>query len=154
MADIPDTRLGAFPNLTYGHLFGEPKDLPHLEGTGRSGLSPTFFSGPNEPLFPTDATLPLYEAERIYQKMKLAGYTSSLLHAMGALEKPNVKTPNLANELHPLFDKPMWAPEGTVQIEGGLRGDYAAYNDVVWNAMLPSLRLASKILENVHCWPW
>jgi len=27
-------------------------------------------------------------------------------------------------------------------------------NDVVWDAMQPALRLASKILENSHSWPW
>jgi hypothetical protein len=154
MANIPNTRLGALANMTYGHLFGEPEGLPHLAGTGRSGLSPTYFSGQNEPLFPTDAMLPLYEAERLYQKMKLSGYTTSLLHAMGALEKPQVKTPNLNNQIHPMFDKPQWAPVGTVDLDYGLQGKYEIHNPLVWNALLPSLRLASKFLNNVHCWPW
>ena len=154
MADIPNTRLGDLPNLSYGHLFGEPRDLPHLVGTGRSGLSPTFFSGPNEPLFPDEALLPLHEAERLYQKMKLSGYTSALLHAMGALDKPAVKAPNLTNEIHPMLDKPMWAPVGTVDLENREDGQYHAWNPIVWNAVLPSVRLASRFLENVHCWPW
>lgn len=156
MADIPDTRLGALANVSYGHLFGESESLPHLQGTGRSGLSPTFFSGPREPLFPTDAQMPLYEAERLYQKMKLSGYTSSTLHAMGALEKPTVKIPNLTNEIHPMFDKPQWAPagSGTVNLDYGLEGKYEIHNPLVWNALLPSLRLASKFLKNVHCWSW
>jgi hypothetical protein len=151
---IPETRIGTLPDLTYGHLYGENTDLPHLQGTGRSGLSPAFYSGPHETLFPPEGFEPLYESERIYQRIKLAGYTSSTLHAMGALEKPDVKTPNLVNEVHPLFDKPMWAPYGTANLDYGLEGSYVVHNDLVWNALLPSLRLASKFLENAHCWPW
>lgn len=142
--------------MRYGYLFGEPRELPHLVGTGRSGLSPTFFSGPNESLFPPDNILPLFEAERLYQKMKLSGYTTSTLHAMGALQKQGIKLPNLSNEIHPMFDKPMWAPPGTgtVNLDYGLEGTYEIHNPLVWNAMLPSLRLASRFLKNVHCWPW
>jgi hypothetical protein len=151
---IPETRIGALPNLTYGHLYGENAELPHLEGTGRSGLSPAFYSGPREAPFPSEGVLPLYEAERMYQRSKLAGYTSSTLHSMGALDKSDAKPPNLANEVHPIFDKPMWAPEGTMPLDYGLPGYYTASNDRVWNALLPSLRLASKFLENAHCWPW
>jgi len=156
MADIPDTRLGGLPDVKYGYLFGEPQDLPHLAGTGRSGLSPTFFSGPNEGLWPPDNILPLFEAERLYQKMKLSGYTTSTLHAMGALQKTSVKIPNLENEVHPLFDKDMWAPAGTgtVDLDYGLPGKYEIHNPLVWNAMLPSLKLASRFLKNAHCWPW
>lgn len=156
---LPTTRpnppvIGGLPHLTYGHQYGENSTLKHLRGTGRSGLSPRYWPGPGEPQFPSQEAVSEYDLERSYQREMLGGFTSSTLHAMGALDKPYVKPSNLDNEIHPFFDRQKWEIHGTIPLEYGLKGTYTAHNDMVWNAMLPSLRLASKFIENAHCWPW
>jgi hypothetical protein len=145
------TASGSLPNLNYGYLYGENEDLDHLRGTGRSGLSPRYWP---EVSFPTEDAVRQWVSERSYQRIWLDGYTSSTLHAMGALDKPDVKPASLDNQVHPVFDRRMWATYGTIPLGHGLEGNYTAQDDLIWYAMLPSLRLASKLVENAHCWPW
>jgi hypothetical protein len=153
---VDATALGGFTNLRYGQVYGENEDLDHLRGTGRSGLSPRYWPEDHEPQFPTQFALMDYGLERSYQRTMLHGFTSSTLHAIGALDKPDVKPPNLDNQIHPIFDRDhdMWVGIGTMPLDHGLPGTYTAHNDIIWNAMLPSLRLASKLVENAHCWAW
>jgi hypothetical protein len=104
-------------------------------------------------------------------QVALHGFTTAELIDLGALattnEETNVLPNNLAGDVHQAFAIDRWEtsvpahfkrkhmfPLGN-DLNGYPRpGHYTANNLLVWNALLPSLRLASKFLENAHIFPW
>jgi hypothetical protein len=115
----------------------------------------------------------IWDSENAYDldQVALHGFTTAELIDLGALaatnEETNVLPNNLAGDVHPAFAIDKWEtrvpahfqrkhmfPLGK-DLDGYPRpGHYTANNLLVWNALLPCLRLASKFLENAHIFPW
>lgn len=104
-------------------------------------------------------------------QLALHGFTTAELIDLGALattnEETNVLPNNLEGDVHPAFAIDKWETSVPAHFrrksmfplgydsDGYLRpGHYTANNLLVWNALLPCLRLASKFVENAHIFPW
>jgi hypothetical protein len=75
---------------------------------------------------------------------------------------------NNLGSIHPIFAQDNWEEDILVQFAGkrkldplgkdhnnGLRDGYwTAHNPLVWKVLEPSLKLASKFVENAHIFPW
>jgi hypothetical protein len=115
----------------------------------------------------------IWDFENAYNvdKVALHGFTIAELIDLGAFaatnEETNVLPNNLKNELHPAFSIDKWEtavptyftrkhafPLGPDSNGRPRPGNYTANNLVVWKALLPCLRLASKFLEYAHIFPW
>lgn len=153
---------------TEGHR-GRAK-LPHLTKTVRSGLSP--IRRPERETRQTHHTDAIWaaltaendiesqnhKAEESHQRWKFRGFTSLELEDLGALptmSDENFKKPTLDNPIHPIFERKKWKEKDPWQPLGnGRPGNWVASNDLVWEAMQPSLRLATLFLTNFHIFPW
>lgn len=125
---------------------------------------------------PTDA-IParnsIWDSQNAYDldQVVLHGFTIADLIDLGALaatnEETNVLPNNLAGDVHPAFAIDKWETSVPIHFKrkhmfplsnnfGGLPrpGNYTANNLLVWKALLPCLRLASKFVENAHIFPW
>jgi hypothetical protein len=133
---------------------------------------------PEEPesASPTDAIPPgngLWDSKNGHNidKVALHGFTIAELIDLGALaannEEKNVLPNNLEGDVHPAFAIDKWEtrvpahfkrkhmfPLGNDSDGRPRPGNYTANNLLVWNALLPCLRLASKFVENAHIFPW
>tara|TARA_R110002060_G_scaffold10849_5_gene15946 strand:+ start:826 stop:1056 length:231 start_codon:yes stop_codon:yes gene_type:complete len=56
-------------------------------------------------------------------------------------------------ELHPLLQHHLWLPS-RIPVEDGFPEVLSADNDVVWNVMMPSLLLATLMLQNAYMVVW
>ena len=72
----------------------------------------------------------------------------------GCWYKPDAKPSDLKTPVHPLFKKDRWEKKGTLDIGDGTKGKWEYRNEVVREALMPSLRLASLLLANSALWPW
>lgn len=105
------------------------------------------------------------------ENVVLHGFTIDELIDLGALvatnEETNVLLNNLEGHVHPAFSIDKWEtsvashfkrkhmyPLGPDSNGRHRPGSYTANNLVVWKALLPCLRLASKFVENAHIFPW
>jgi len=99
-------------------------------------------------------------------QVALHGFTTADLIDLGALaatnEETNVLPNNLEGTVHPAFALDKWEISVPVHFKRkhmfplgrDLDGYYTANNMLVWRALLPCLRLASKFIENAHIFPW
>lgn len=104
-------------------------------------------------------------------EVALHGFTVNELIDLGAFpasdNEKNAQANNLENDVHPAFSFDKWETDVPTHFtrkhtfalspdwSGQPRpGNYTARNLIVWRALLPSLRLASKFLENAHIFPW
>ncbi|TVY83745.1 hypothetical protein LSUE1_G001148 [Lachnellula suecica] len=135
------------------------------KATGRSGLTPV------DSLFPVDLKKPTGKAlqdrkldRRMedYQRANLYGFTTRELVELDAITSRNLKTPNISNNILPVMGKDRWEIQpdtqygrtGSYPIGKGYSGDWNVRNPIVWAAIQPSLRLASRMLMNFHLLPW
>lgn len=82
------------------------------------------------------------------------GFTSWELMDAGALNKQDADPTGLAGiAIDKFFARKRWL-KGEIDIGEGFEGKFEGGNDVVWEALLPSLRLASVIIWNMKYWPW
>jgi len=63
------------------------------------------------------------------------------LYDLEVVEKPNLLPQNLTNPIHPIFERDRWVK--ITDDHWDVKGD-----DAAWEALVPCLRLASKILTN------
>ena len=93
-----------------------------------------------------------------FQRERLCDFIIDELQDMGCWDKPDAKPSDLTGPLHPLYRKGRWQvmlPEDPGRIIGsGVPGVWSALNPKGWEALQPVLQLASKIISNIHVWPW
>lgn len=143
----------------YAELFGVAPQWVGLDGT-HSGLTPL---GPPRPLLDSQLDVPMATQIEIedYQRFMLRGFTAQMLLDIDAITNRELNPTDLNVPLHPLLERQRWM-EFTDEYLQTLppnyiptRADqYSASIDSVWNVMLPSLRLVSVILTNIHSHPW
>ncbi|TVY91478.1 hypothetical protein LAWI1_G004476 [Lachnellula willkommii] len=131
------------------------------DGHNCSGLTPLYS------LFPTSVDR-LSLRERLveqqnkyfegFQKIQLYGFTTRELVNLDAVSSRYLKSPDLSNDIHILMAQRRWETKidvssgrtGFYPIGNGYPGDWVASNPIVWTAMLPCLRLASRMIMNFH----
>ncbi|XMA10510.1 hypothetical protein WAI453_003301 [Rhynchosporium graminicola] len=145
------------------------------------GISPTraLFNGLLNPAFPTiqkslyTPILPLhpnananekYRAEKTLnlQRYRLKGLTTLTLIDNEIISEKAMKKATLSCPVHPLLARRRWRTvlAGHIQYplidgNGVTRGTWdLEKNDLAWQAMLPSIRLASMVLNHLHTHPW
>ncbi|PVH83046.1 hypothetical protein DL98DRAFT_617408 [Cadophora sp. DSE1049] len=97
----------------------------------------------------------LHEA---YQRSKLSGFSIRNLNDLGCWYKADAKRSDLNSpagitQLHRLLQRDLWLP-GRIPIGDGYSGMLGADNDVIWNILMPSLLLATLMLENAYMVVW
>lgn len=132
---------------------------------GRSGLTPL------DAIFPTNlrgtGATPNHAQDaqiNAFQRRDLVGFTTRELVELDAITLRNLKPFDLANPILPLIDRNCWetlttikslaARKGFYPIGNGIPGNYDVANSQVWNAIYPSLAIASRMLMNFHMLPW
>ncbi|TVY46902.1 hypothetical protein LOCC1_G002198 [Lachnellula occidentalis] len=134
-------------------------------GHSRSGLTPI------ESLFPINVNrLSLEERHEQqldkdyeeFQKRLLYNFTTRELVDLDAISSRSLKSPDLSNYTHRIMAQRRWETKADVSfgrtglypIGNGYPGDWVASNPIVWTAILPCLRLASRMIMNLHMLPW
>lgn len=94
----------------------------------------------------------------ISQRERLNNFIVNELQDSGCWDKPNAKVGDLSGPIHPLYRKKRWgkvlARDPGQAIGYGVPGNWSADNPRVWDALQPVLQLATKIISNIHLWPW
>ncbi|ESZ96997.1 hypothetical protein SBOR_2613 [Sclerotinia borealis F-4128] len=151
------------PRTTLAELYGHLRVLP-IRGVLplKSGLTPVS-SKPNatstEKLFVDDV--------RWMQRQSSQNFTAAELESLDALaplykvyEVEDVVSDSVDIAIHPVMRRVKWNPPRPKHLAefpmGEERDGYwnAYTNDVVWEALLPSIRIASLYLSNADLWPW
>lgn len=134
------------PDLTkYAERYGASKH-EYFKNTGKSGISP--ISPPN-PFFPqSPRKLRRARLEERIQRKRLTDFASWELKDSGSWSTDEAALSDLAASvpLHHLYRRDMWL-RGNVPIGNGYEGVWDAHEQVVWDAILPALRLASLLLN-------
>ncbi|KAF4615546.1 hypothetical protein G7Y89_g15315 [Cudoniella acicularis] len=148
-----------FVRLT--HLLSGGFDINHkiLIKTGKSGVSPIAALDPNATLWERNWRKILEE----YQRAKFCGFTTAelcLMEAMAPLDESKM-VDSLSNPIHLAFARGKWITEAEMSRHRGpipLYGDYDGFwlpeHLIVWNLLLPCLRLGSLVLQNATLYPW
>jgi hypothetical protein len=91
-----------------------------------------------------------------FQKCMLRGFTAFQLKMIGCWEKSNAKPTDLTgyHSIHPIYQRSRWSDKDAPPIGNGQSGVYACKNTVVWEALGPSLILASLLLHRIDLWAW
>jgi len=100
-----------------------------------------------------------------FQQDNLYWFTTRELIDLDAISTRTLKSLDLLhNPIHPVFAKSRWErtpdhrfgrqPDSLYPIGKGYPGYWVADNDIVYNAIEPSLRLASRMLLSSHMLPW
>lgn len=124
----------------------------------KSGFTPVDY------LFPSNST----EANSVkilrieeYQRSKLFGFTTRELTQLDAISSRKLRPATLRNGIIPLLRKERWEkvqPDAFTrrdlcEMKDG-KGKWSLHNPVVERVMMPSLRLASRVLMSAHVLPW
>ncbi|KAL2066312.1 hypothetical protein VTL71DRAFT_2383 [Oculimacula yallundae] len=145
------------------------------------GISPTraHFNGLLNPAYPTfqkSFYTPIFSvhpnansierdrAERTVnlQRFRLKGLTTLSLIQNEIISENRMRIATLTNPIHPLLARWRWATILPGQVmyplvdgNGVTRGVWdLEQNDLAWDTMLPSIRLASMVLSHLHTHPW
>jgi hypothetical protein len=135
----------------YAHYYGLSKDIK-LQLLGRSGLTPV-----NLDTNSSTSEIQAYLEVLRHQKLRNYGFTTQQLTSLGATDAPDLEDIDLGNPIHPLLTHERWVGISSFPLHPRVPdgpGTWTAHNPVVWGVLAPCLRLASQILDNVHCWPW
>lgn len=128
--------------VRYGHA-----EHPMLKGTGKSAITPIspFKSNDMHSLSPY-AVRRAYLHERI-QRERLFGFATWELIDGGSWINDDLKPCSLDEvQIHALYEQTQWL-DGNIPLGRVGPGVWEAKNPVVWNAIVPSLRLASLLLQ-------
>lgn len=153
---MTDSEHGATYLTINARKWFESED-PLFHGTGRSGLTPQNPDAEYDHLT-LDERKRALAIER-YQRQNLVGFSADELYDLEAIEKPNAKQNTLTNEVHPIFQRANWktGPAFTYYGEKIWRSDGQGFwdiaDDAVWEYLLPSLRIASRLISNCHIFP-
>ncbi|PMD35814.1 hypothetical protein L207DRAFT_586851 [Hyaloscypha variabilis F] len=142
---------------------GRPPKLGTMPGYPYSGFTPVDTSFPKFPKPLQNSGTTRADKRRIkYQREQLYGFTTYELQNLDVITSRELKGSNLTVEINPIFRRENWeiVPPKTFTnkrlfgLPNPLNGNWVANNDTVWKAIMPSLRLATCILENVQKSPW
>lgn len=93
-----------------------------------------------------------------FQRERLNDFTINELQDSGCWDKADARPSDLSGPLHTLYEKARWhtmLPEDPqVMVGSGVPGVWSALNGNVWRALQPVLQLATKVMSNIHLWPW
>jgi hypothetical protein len=146
----PTPTPDAAPKLTqYAKRYGV-SEYGFYEGTGESGVTP--LSPPPNLTDLSEKVRKKWNKYAEYHRKDMNNYTSWELKDVGALVKGDVETDGLAfYNVHELFRKERWGrAKNDIEIGEGFKGKWNGANPLVWEAMLPSIKLASLIWINTH----
>lgn len=87
-----------------------------------------------------------------YQLQNLRYHTLKQLHDLEIIEHPTLPS-NLSNTIMPLIRQENWIPS-TVQSRPDGRMYDVNQDSELWGALLPSLRLFSRLLTDAHITDW
>ncbi|KAE9366473.1 hypothetical protein N431DRAFT_548361 [Stipitochalara longipes BDJ] len=150
---------------TFAKVYTHPSGGGHRAIAGfvpyKSGLTPIPVPSPPNTNPTSDELLQIRAWEK-YQVTQLKGFTAADLDLLETLAITNGSTDDTIlnnTPIHQAFAKPRWMvplPKHLAQYPLGLDrpGYWHVENNFVWDALQPSLRLASQTLENAHSWPW
>lgn len=101
------------------------------------------------------------DAIRKFQRSRLSGYTTRELSDLDAISSRKFKPSTFGQVILPLLQRTNWevAPPADFRRTelyemDANRGLWAASNEEVWQAVLPSLQIATRILMSMHLTPW
>jgi hypothetical protein len=148
------------PPLTqFANKYG-PRD-----GRNESGYTPLEYSFPR---YISDSERRRIGRKEAFQRDKLFDFTTRELAQLDAISDRELKASNLQNDIHPLLARDRWEkkppqPSFTrdhlYTLDNGYDGDdgyglWSSDNAVVWKALEPCLKLASRFLLSMHTLPW
>ncbi|KAI6716060.1 hypothetical protein JHW43_001444 [Diplocarpon mali] len=154
----------------YGHPVKTINYLSHRvlksPTTKRSGFTPLLPIPVSERNLSTPALSPASQRHRAlvgYQTRRFWGFSARELQALGAVAGLDTgagsSTLDAVAKTHVLYQRTQWetidemgAHAGPVAIRGGIEGFWVAENPVVWNALQPSLLLASLLITKAAVW--
>lgn len=117
----------------------------------RSGLTPIQPRPPGQRLSDSEKVI------EDYQRQKFKGLTTRELQEAGCLNKEIILPGDLSNDVHPLYEQDRWVPREKdldLVMNGENKGKLNGRNEIVWNALLPSIRPASRIIAASKMWIW
>jgi hypothetical protein len=118
----------------------------------KKGLTPL-----PEPDFKGELSTQQQERLKLYQKFQrtvLKYFTVRELQETGCWDKADAKVCNLSGvQIHPLYQQLRWGV-GKSDIGNGYTGTWSGQNPLVWEALEPSLKLASLFINHSHIWRW
>ena len=145
-------RRESLPPTELAQRYGESQHR-FFRGTGKSGITPT--SPLNAPVpRPVRELRRARHHERI-QRARLLGFATWELKDSGCYITDNAQPSDLVGSvaIHPLFQLDKWI-NGVIPIGNGYPGVWEGQNSVVWDALGPSLRLATTLLTATRLSPW
>lgn len=163
-AASPQISQSTAPNVTeWAKKYGVADDewAEDIGDLGKSGFTPVTLEDLNNPYLESSDVI-LHHSVRKYQRRYLAGFTSEELLHLGAMSNDDLELCILRPNIHPLFAKSRWATDTdratdymqNLALPYGKDGRWHVGNDVVWNALVPCLHLASLLLTHVELSPW
>ncbi|CAG8950879.1 hypothetical protein HYFRA_00003096 [Hymenoscyphus fraxineus] len=104
----------------------------------------------------TQEEVELHEIMRKKEKRALRDFDISLLSDMGCWGLENALPNDLSCPIHPVYRKLRWVDKQAkdVKIGDGVLGDWSIDNPVVWDTLVPCLRLATMMLTNMKLFPY
>jgi hypothetical protein len=156
---------------------------PEKYGPRIFGVGPNPIIPPRRPLSPVQRSFPGMIQGRTrreretkrqnqflenYQRGCLCGFTSTELLALDAIAERPLQPSTLTNGILPIFRRDRWVTQANnpadftpvptmnnwVPLPNGIAGDWTASNNLVWNAIQPSLQIASRILMGSSVLPF
>lgn len=152
------------PLTKYAEIYGHPPigqlQNPLFSHAALKGIVP--LKSGYTPLEKSKFQTQEYDGLSAYQRGRFLGFTAAELDVMEALAMTNVKGPSTEFpevELHPCLRRPLWGKPlpkhfAIFPMRNGMAGNWEASNPVVWDAILPSLYLASRFLSSVETLSW
>ncbi|KAE9369105.1 hypothetical protein N431DRAFT_346193 [Stipitochalara longipes BDJ] len=148
---------------TLARVYSHPTGLQHSDlkvgSFLKSGLTPSYLSS-----FANNKEQKVYNDLMKYQRVRFRGFTTAELHALESLAPFSTiaDDPTLTSALcpiHPAFQKDQWKKplarhQANFPLGNGRPGYWDVGNPVVWKAIEPGARLASKLLSDAHVWGW
>lgn len=131
----------------------------HLAGSNKSGFTPLDYRFPS---ILTDEEWAHIQKVEKFQRKRLFGFTTRELTQLDAISSRDLRTASLQNGIIPLISKDRWEktpPKAFTRdhlypLGNGKQGFWIMGNPEVEKIMMPSLILASRILQSSHLLHW
>jgi hypothetical protein len=129
-------------------------DHSMFKNTGKSAITPILPPDSNAiPPLDGNALRRALKHEEI-QRSRLIDFATWELVDSGSWMSDATKSPEFdAVPIHALYEKPQWI-DGNIPIGLGPPGVWEAKNPVVWDLLVPSLKLATLFLQASPLFPW
>ncbi|KAM0170391.1 hypothetical protein ACHAPC_011180 [Botrytis cinerea] len=151
------------PRTELANIYGHPLE-PEIQGIIplKSALTPVTLKP-----HPTDRERKFADDVRWLQRRSYGNFTAAELERLDALaplynihEDETAINPNADITIHPVMQRNKWNyPMPKHLAEFPLGGDLDGYwnpctDDIAWEAILPSIRIASLYISHADLWPW